>query len=106
MKEKRIDFIKWFSELSNKDVAIAGGKGASLSEMYNAKVPVPPGFIVTAQSYGYFIKETGLDKRIDKILEGLSIEDTESLNKATRKIRDLIEAETLPEALQEEIIEA
>ena len=28
-------YIKWFSELSNKDVAVVGGKGASLGEMFN-----------------------------------------------------------------------
>ena len=43
--------MRWFSELSNKDIAVAGGKGASLAEMYNNKFPVPPGFIVTAQAY-------------------------------------------------------
>ena len=48
--------IKWFSELGNKDIAIAGGKGASLAEMYNNKFPIPPGFIVTAQAYKYFIE--------------------------------------------------
>ena len=50
MKEKEVetaefskeDFIKWFSELSNKDIAIAGGKGASLAEMYNHRFPIPP----------------------------------------------------------------
>ena len=37
--------IAWFRELHNTDVAIAGGKGASLGEMYNAGMPIPPGFV-------------------------------------------------------------
>ena len=61
-------YIKWLSELSNKDVAIAGGKGASLAEMFNIKMPVPPAFIVTAQAFSYFIEHAGLKEKIGNIL--------------------------------------
>ncbi len=44
---------KWvylFSE-GNKDMRnLLGGKGANLSEMTNAKLPVPPGFIITTEA--------------------------------------------------------
>jgi pyruvate,water dikinase len=103
---KRPDIIKWFSELSNKDVPIAGGKGASLAEMYNAKVPVPPGFVVTAQAYGYFIKETKIDKEITKVLSKLRVDDTTALNQASKKIREIIEGAKLPQEMEEEISEA
>ena len=109
MKETGVnkpDIIKWFSELSKKDVSIAGGKGASLAEMYNAKVPVPPGFVVTAQAYSYFIKETKIDKEIDKVLSNLNIDDTSALNQASKKIRQIIEEASLPEEMKEEIVEA
>ena len=43
-------FTKKFSELSKNDASIAGGKGASLGEMTQAGLPVPPGFVVTANS--------------------------------------------------------
>jgi len=42
--------IRRLYELSNSDVAIAGGKGASLGEMTQAGFPVPPGFVVPAQT--------------------------------------------------------
>lgn len=105
MKEEG-GFIKWFSELSNKDVPIAGGKGASLAEMYNAKVPVPPGFVVTAQSYSYFLQKTHTIEKIKKVLSTLNVDDTESLNKASKEIRFLIEAAVLPQEMQNEIVEA
>lgn len=38
-------FIKEFLEISKSDVGIAGGKGASLGEMTQAGIPVPPGFV-------------------------------------------------------------
>lgn len=112
MKEKRGNekkesgFVKWFSELSNKDVAIAGGKGASLAEMYNNKFPIPGGFVINADAYRYFIDKTDLNEKISKILEKIDIEDTESLQHASKKIRELINSTALPDKLKEEILEA
>jgi len=37
-----------FSKISKDDVKIAGGKGASLREMFQAGFPVPVGFVVLA----------------------------------------------------------
>jgi pyruvate, water dikinase len=100
------DFVKWFFELSNKDVSIAGGKGASLSEMYNAKFPVPPGFMITAQSFDFFLSERGLKEKISSVLNNLDREDTTSLDVASKNIRDMIEKENLPKELETQILEA
>src|SRR3989344_5854923 len=106
-KEKEThDFVRWFSELSNKDVPIAGGKGASLAEMYNAKIPVPPGFVITAQAYTHFLKKAGINEEIKKILSKLNIDNTAELNKASRKIREVIEKAEFPKEIREEIIES
>ncbi len=43
--------VVWFKEVTRKDVPLVGGKGANLGEMTNAGIPVPPGFIVTADAY-------------------------------------------------------
>jgi pyruvate, water dikinase len=108
MPEKREspDFIKWFSELSNKDIATVGGKGASLAEMYNTGIPVPPGFVITAQAYQYFIKSSKLNKKISEILNETDVNETEILQNASKKIRSLIEEQTLPKEMQEAITEA
>ena len=50
--------ILWFETLRNTDVPIVGGKNASLGEMINAGMPVPPGFAVTAYAYEKFIKQS------------------------------------------------
>ncbi|AEF96319.1 phosphoenolpyruvate synthase [Methanotorris igneus] len=98
--------IAWLDELSNKDVSIAGGKGASLGEMWNAGLPVPPAFVVTADAYRHFIKETGLQDKIRKLLSGLDINDTDKLIKASEEIRKLIESVEMPEDLKLAIIES
>jgi pyruvate,water dikinase len=102
----KVDFIAWFSELNKGSGNIAGGKGANLGEMYNLKIPVPPGFVVTAQAYEYFIKKAGLDEKIKTLLQSIEYENTEQLNKVTTEIRNLIEAGEIPKEMQEEIIEA
>jgi len=99
-------FIKWFSELSNKDVAIAGGKGASLGEMYNNKFPIPPGFVITAGAYKYFIEKGKIREKINDALKDLDVNDAEKLNEASVVIRKLIEGIEVPKELQEEILEA
>ena len=47
--------VRWFNELSMKDVPIVGGKNASLGEMIsqlsNAGIRVPDGFATTADAF-------------------------------------------------------
>jgi len=102
-KEK---FIRWFSDLSNKDVAIAGGKGASLAEMFNNNFPVPPGFVITAQAFDFFISQNKLKEKIDFMIKSIDIENTESLNKISYEIRELIQKQDFPEEFKNEILEA
>lgn len=105
-KEEKIELVKWFSELNKDSGSIAGGKGANLAEMYNAKVNVPPGFVITAQAYDYFIEKAGLKDEIKKLLEGIDYEDTKELNNITEKIRNLIVKAEFPKEMKEEILES
>ena len=108
MKEKKeeIDFVKWFSELNKDSGNIAGGKGANLSEIYNLKVPVPPGFVVTAQAYNYFLEKAGLKDQIKELLDSIKYEDTEQLTETAKQVRELILKAKFPKEMEEEIIEA
>ncbi len=71
----------WFEEITKKDVALVGGKSASLGEMTSRTgIPVPYGFATTAHAYKVFLAETGLDKRIKTILADLKdVEDSRQL---------------------------
>jgi len=51
VSQKKQSLVLWFENLRNTDVPIVGGKNASLGEMINAGMPVPPGFAVTAYAY-------------------------------------------------------
>ena len=98
--------ITWLDELSNRDIDIAGGKGASLGEMWNAGLPVPPAFVVTAEAYRYFIRETKLDKKIREILKDIDVNNPEELNRKSEEIRKLILDANMPKDLEIIIIES
>ncbi|MBU5687872.1 MAG: phosphoenolpyruvate synthase [Candidatus Aenigmarchaeota archaeon] len=99
-------FVKFLKEMSRKDLAIAGGKGANLAEMYNIGLPVPNAFVVTAQAYKYFLEKTKLNQTIFEILKNTDVNDSDQLQKNTQRIRDLIEKTKIPEEIEKEIEEA
>jgi pyruvate, water dikinase len=105
-KEEKTDLVKWFSELNKDSVSVAGGKGANLAEIYNAKINVPPGFVITAQAYDYFIDKARLKDQIQELLGSIDYEDTKQLNETTEKIRKMIISAEIPKDLQDEIIES
>ena len=90
-KEKR---ILWFEELSKEDVPLVGGKNANLGEMTRAKIPVPPGFAITAYAYQEFITQTGIAEKIYKIIDETvtDVNDPKQYEEASKKIRTLIES--------------
>ncbi len=78
VKEKEL--VLWFEDVRNVDVSIVGGKNASLGEMINSGLPVPPGFAVTAFSYERYIQEKKIAERLkreyeEKIAKIKEIED-------------------------------
>ena len=86
--------ILWFEDLRKEDISIVGGKCANLGEMLQAGIPVPPGFAITAQAYEKFITETGIAKKIYKIIEKTvtDINDPHQHEKASKEIRQLIKS--------------
>ena len=97
-------YIKWFSELGKNDIKVAGGKGANLGEMYNHRFPVPPGFVITADAFTFFISE--IKEQIKSIMLNIDFEDTGDLENKSKEIRQLIEEQEMPEELQMEILES
>ena len=94
-------------EVGNGDVAIVGGKNASLGEMINglsaAGVKVPGGFATTAEAYREFLSENGLDKKISDRLQGLDVDDVNALAETGNEIRRWLIDAPLGQRLQEEI---
>lgn len=66
----------WFEDLGRGDVAIVGGKNASLGEMVatlsGAGIRVPPGFATTADAYRDFLRANDLGPVIDAAMADLA----------------------------------
>ncbi len=101
--------IKFFKDVTLSDVPQVGGKNASLGEMVKYLAPkgvrLPNGFATTADSYYYFLKETGLKAKIEAVLEGLDVKDVRELGQRGAKIRAVIMNSDLPKDFEDEIVE-
>ena len=103
-------YIRPFSEVGIEDIASVGGKNASLGEMFreltSKGVKVPDGFAVTADAYWDFLRQSGLDRRLRAILDGLDTRDTENLRERGRRARGAILDADLPAGLEQAIVAA
>lgn len=95
-----------FNQVNKQDVGLVGGKGANLGEMVKAGLPVPPGFIVTAQTYFKVLDENNLRPQIKNILQDLDVHQSVSLNSASQRIKQLILQAQIPQDLALKIIKS
>jgi pyruvate,water dikinase len=99
--------VVWFDAMSRDDVAIVGGKNASLGEMVtelSAKnVTVPPGYATTSAAFRDYIQHNNLTPMISRTLENLEDGKT-TLQRAGADIRAAINEGEWPEATRIEIL--
>lgn len=98
-----MELIRKFAKLSKNDADIAGGKGASLGEMTQAGIPVPPGFVVLASSFEQFLSENELHAEIETALGFVDHQDMNSVETASEKIRSMIMNASFPADIAHEI---
>ncbi len=101
-----MEIVKWFEELGKTDVVKAGGKGANLGELVKAGLPVPPGFVITAQAYQLFTTVSGLSQKVAHMLENLDVDNTAQLQSKAKEIQALITSASIPSNIRNEIIRA
>ncbi len=92
-----------FSKIRKEDIALVGGKGANLGEMYHYGLPVPNGFVITAQAYERVIEANGLQPVIREIIRQTEVTNQKELEKAAIKIQRLIQSADIPADLVQEI---
>ncbi|MFA7253057.1 MAG: phosphoenolpyruvate synthase [Patescibacteria group bacterium] len=102
----KLKYVLWFKEIGKDDIPLVGGKGANLGELTKAGIPVPNGFCVTAQAYYHFLKKTGIENQINKLLKGLNPEDNKKLNKVAKEIKKIILGAEIPDDLSKAIEES
>jgi pyruvate, water dikinase len=104
-------YIKKFEEIRLSDVAIVGGKNASLGEMitqlHSQGIRVPDGFAITAAAYWYYLKHNQYEEKIRQIMSQLKDpSDVAVLQKVGKEIRELMVGGVIPDDLMQEITDA
>ena len=99
--------VIFFDELARGDVALVGGKNASLGEMVQnlaaAGIRVPPGFATTADAFRAFIKANDLGDRIAEAIADWT-GGKRSLHETGETIRKMIREADWPETIREDIL--
>ena len=96
----------WLENTRSTDIETVGGKGASLGELTNAGLPVPPGFVVTAETYRTFLETAEIETTLFEEILQFDADDSTAVAEAARGARKLIRETPVPETVQEDIIES
>lgn len=103
------DDVRFFSEIGVADVALVGGKNASLGELYSELtlqgLRVPNGFAITAAAYRDVLDAAGALPRLRAALDGLNVSDVSELARRAAQAREIVYAAALPVDLAAEILE-
>ncbi|MGB7926029.1 MAG: phosphoenolpyruvate synthase [Pyrinomonadaceae bacterium] len=102
--------VRDLSEVGADDVALVGGKCASLGELFRSLtqrgVRSVDGFATTSEAYRLLLATNGLKERLIELLDGLDPEDIRALNTAGREARALMLDTPLPPAVNDAILDA
>ncbi len=111
IKEALVKYIKYFEEITIKDVPTVGGKNASLGEMIQRLtgqgIRIPTGFAITADAYWHYLETNHFVEKMKNIMNQLSdVQNVKDLQKAGSEIRKMMTSGTMPQDLEQEIITA
>ena len=102
-----IDYVRWFSDIRLGDVALVGGKNASLGELYSTLskqgVRVPNGFALTAEAYRDALTAAKAWERLHQLLDNLDKRDVDVLAKRATEAREIVYQSTATGPLREQI---
>jgi pyruvate,water dikinase len=86
-------YVIGIQELGRADVGVAGGKGANLGELTRAGLPVPPGFVVTAEAFLSSMEQGGVRSEVrDLAARGAAEADQpDDLADVSARLRSLVQ---------------
>ena len=96
------------TQVGSGDVALVGGKCASLGELFRSLSPrgvkAVDGFATTSEAYRLLLETDNLGTRLRELMHGLDHNDIRALNNAGREARALMLDTPLPKAVNDAII--
>ncbi|MGP6173950.1 PEP/pyruvate-binding domain-containing protein [Corynebacterium sp. A21] len=101
-----VPYVQRFDEELEPLLEVLGGKGASLVSMTAAKMPVPPGFVVTTASYDDFLRQAGISAEIEQLLGDLDPENITEVDRVSATIRAELCSRPVPTAVRQSVVDA
>lgn len=102
--------VRWFKDIRLEDVALVGGKTASLGELYSELSPqgirVPNGFALTAAAYRDALTKAGAWDKLRDLLTTVDKRRLSELAKRAAAARAIVYAATDQEDLRRQVVEA
>src|SRR4051794_7582991 len=99
-----------FSQVGAGDVALVGGKCASLGEMFRELttqgVRSVDGYSTTSHAYKMLLDTGGLRKNLQKLLKGLDVNDISQLTRVGSEARELMLDTPFPPEIETAILAA
>ena len=101
------DYVRGFSDIRLGDVALVGGKNASLGELYSTLskqgVRVPNGFALTAEAYRDALTTAKAWEPLHQLLDNLEKRNVDVLAKRATEAREIVYKATATGPLREQI---
>lgn len=97
-----VRFVRNLNQISKKDTGIAGGKGASLGELINNKIPVPSGFVIFSNTFNFLLENNRIE--IEAFFNKINYENINSIRKISKEIRDLILGIKITEEIKKDVL--
>jgi pyruvate,water dikinase len=100
-------YVKWFKDLSMKDVRLVGGKNASLGEMVkelsSVGVNVPDGFAITANAYRRILDENDAWTELHSLLDNLDKTNVDELARVAHRAREIVFGARMPADVEKQL---
>jgi pyruvate, water dikinase len=101
------DLVLPFEALSPEMAKSTGGKATNLATVRNALgMPIPPGFVITAQAFERFLDDSGLARPVEEMLAENTPEMTGEMEEKCKAIQEMIMKAEVPATIAGEIFKA
>jgi len=99
----RAEYIRPLQRLTRDDEPRFGGKSANLGELLAAEIPVPPGFAISTAAFRAFVRDAGLEGRIEGALARVTPGDLEAIATASHAISEAMRFAPVPDVVRVEV---
>ncbi len=103
-------WVRFFADIDAEDIALVGGKNASLGELYRHLTPrgvrVPNGFAITTDAYRAHLAAAGGEQALRSLFDGLDARNVADLARRAEAARALFIRTPLPSDVRAAILAA